>query len=175
MFDAKGSMMAKHNIYGGSVVKVNGSAAFYDSPSIGAGVTLRLRAVQVIEYVEGSSGAGKFGFGEEVGFTADESVMVEDEAVVGNGNLGTVPPTHTSGTVANGQVQLTFLKAKVPEELFEIERDGSINFAGQEGFFTPNGARKWEFVGAGEALVDLEVTVNSFIAPGSDTLSLIHN
>ena len=75
VFDAKGSMMAKHNIYGGSVVKVNGSAAFYDSPSIGAGVTLRLRAVQVIEYVEGSSGAGKFGFGEEVGFTADESVV----------------------------------------------------------------------------------------------------
>jgi hypothetical protein len=87
VFDAKGSMMAKHNIYGGSVVKVNGSAAFYDSPSIGAGVTLRLRAVQVIEYVEGSSGAGKFGFGEEVGFTADESVDVNDEAVVGNGNL----------------------------------------------------------------------------------------
>ncbi len=87
VFDAKGSMMAKHNIYGGSVVKVNGSAAFYDSPSIGAGVTLRLRAVQVIEYVEGSSGAGKFGFGEEVGFTADESVAVNDEAVVGNGNL----------------------------------------------------------------------------------------
>ena len=84
VFDAKGSMMAKHNIYGGSVVKVNGSAAFYDSPSIGAGVTLRLRAVQVIEYVEGSSGAGKFGFGEEVGFTADESVAVDDETVVGN-------------------------------------------------------------------------------------------
>ena len=87
VFDAKGSMMAKHNIYGGSVVKVNGSAAFYDSPSIGAGVTLRLRAVQVIEYVEGSSGAGKFGFGEEVGFTSDESVAVNDEVAVGNGNL----------------------------------------------------------------------------------------
>ena len=73
VFDAKGSMMAKHNIY--------------DSPSIGAGVTLRLRAVQVIEYVEGSSGAGKFGFGEEVGFTSDESVAVNDEVAVGNGNL----------------------------------------------------------------------------------------
>lgn len=84
VFDAKGNMMAKHNIYGGSVVKVNGSAAFYDSPSIGAGVTLRLRAVQVIEYVEGSSGAGKFGFGEEVGFTADEPVAVNDEEVVGD-------------------------------------------------------------------------------------------
>ena len=89
--------------------------------------------------------------------------------VVGNGNLGTVPPTHTTGTVANGAVQLTFLKAKVPEELFEIEVDGSINFAGQEGFFTPNGARKWQFVGAGEETVDLEVNVNYFVAPSSDT------
>jgi len=81
VFDAKGQMMPKHNIYGGSVVKVNGGCAFYESPSVGAGVTLRLRAVQVIEYVEGSSGAGKFGFGEEVGFTMDEEVETEDTNV----------------------------------------------------------------------------------------------
>ena len=81
VFDAKGQMMPKHNIYGGSVVKVNGACAFYESPSVGAGVTLRLRAVQVIEYVEGSSGAGKFGFGEEVGFTMDEEVETEDTNV----------------------------------------------------------------------------------------------
>jgi len=77
VFDAKGQMMPKHNIYGGSVLKVNGAASFYMSPSIGAGITLRLRAVQVIEYVEGSSGAGKFGFGEEVGFTMDDGSDVE--------------------------------------------------------------------------------------------------
>ena len=107
--------------------------------------------------------------GEEV--EADDTIFYSGNiyTVVGNGNLGTTPPTHTSGTVANGDVTLTFLKAKVPEEIFEIESDGSINFAGQEGFFTPNGARKWEFVGAGEELVDLEVNVNYFIAPGSDT------
>jgi len=90
VFDAKGQMMPKHNIYGGSVVKVNGAASFYMSPSIGAGITLRLRAVQVIEYVEGSSGAGKFGFGEEVGFTIEDgdsehveeaSVNIEEEVV----------------------------------------------------------------------------------------------
>jgi len=81
VFDAKGQMMPKHNIYGGSVIKVNGGCAFYESPSVGAGVTLRLRAVQVIEYVEGSSGAGKFGFGEEVGFTMDEEVETEDTNV----------------------------------------------------------------------------------------------
>ena len=90
-------------------------------------------------------------------------------AVVGDGNLGTVPPTHTSGTIANGSVSLEFFKAKVPEELFEVEVDGSMNFAGQEGFFTPNGARKWQFVGAGEEEFDVEVNVNYFVAPSSNT------
>ncbi len=61
VFDSKGNMMTNSNIYGGSVLKVNGSCAFYDSPAVGVGVSLRLRAVQVIQYVEGAQGAGKFG------------------------------------------------------------------------------------------------------------------
>ena len=90
--------------------------------------------------------------------------------VVGNGTLdATTPPTHTTGTVVNGTVSLTFLKTKSPEELFEVEVDGSMNFAGQEGFFTPNGARKWEFVGAGEETFDVKSNVNYFVAPSSDT------
>ena len=44
-----------------------------------------------------------------------------------------------------------------------------MNFAGQEGFFTPNGARKWEFVGAGEETFDVKSNVNYFVAPSSDT------
>ena len=79
VFDSKGNMMTSHNIYGGSVIKVNGSIAFYSSPSIGAGVSLRLRAVQIIEYVEGADGATKFGFDSEDGFTVEEPV-VENEA-----------------------------------------------------------------------------------------------
>ena len=66
-------------------------------------------------------------------------------------------------------MSLTFLKTKSPEELFEVEVDGSMNFAGQEGFFTPNGARKWEFVGAGEETFDVKSNVNYFVAPSSDT------
>ena len=58
IFDSKGTPMMRSNIYAGSVLKVNGSISFYNSPAVGAGTTLRLRAVQVIEYVEGSSGAG---------------------------------------------------------------------------------------------------------------------
>lgn len=81
VFDSKGTPMLNSNIYAGSVLKVNGSIAFYNSPAVGAGVTLRLRAVQVIEYVEGSSGAGKFGFEEETGFTIEDTEEVEEVAV----------------------------------------------------------------------------------------------
>jgi len=89
--------------------------------------------------------------------------------VVGNGNLGNTQPTHSTGTLVNGGVSLTFLKTKQPEELFEVEVDGSMNFAGQEGFFTPTGARKWAFVGAGEEVFDLVSNVNYFVSPSSDT------
>ena len=83
VFDSKGNMMTSHNIYGGSTLKVNGSISFYSSPSIGAGVTLRLRAVQIIEYVEGADGATKFGFDSEDGFTVDGlAAEIEDTPTV---------------------------------------------------------------------------------------------
>jgi hypothetical protein len=67
IFDAKGIPMIDSNIWGGSEIKVNGSVAPYFTSLIGAGVALRLRAVQVIQYVEGGSG-GADRFGEEVGY-----------------------------------------------------------------------------------------------------------
>ena len=73
IFDAKGNVMKESNIWGGSVIRVNSSIAPYNVGLIGAGVSLRLRAVQVIEYVEGGTGsADRFGF-EEVdgGFTQE--------------------------------------------------------------------------------------------------------
>ena len=45
---------------------------------LGAGVSLRLRAVQIIQYVEGASGATKFGFEEVEGFTIEEDVSVSE-------------------------------------------------------------------------------------------------
>jgi hypothetical protein len=53
-------------------MKVNGAIAPYYTSMVGAGVSLRLRAVQVIQYVEGTSGAGRFGFDEEVGYVQTE-------------------------------------------------------------------------------------------------------
>jgi len=76
VFDSKGNMMTNSNIYGGSELKVNGSCAFFHTAMIGAGVSIRLRAVQVISYVEGASGANKYGFDEVDGFTVEEDVSV---------------------------------------------------------------------------------------------------
>ena len=77
VFDADAQMMNKHNIYGGSKIKVSSKCDFYNSPSIGYGVALRLRAVQVLEYVEGSSNGNKFGFDQEEGFTMGEEFTAE--------------------------------------------------------------------------------------------------
>ena len=70
--------MTNSNIYGGSEIKVNGSCAFFHTAMIGAGVSIRLRAVQVIQYVEGANGATKFGFEEVEGFTIEEDVSVSE-------------------------------------------------------------------------------------------------
>ena len=78
VFDSKGNMMTNSNIYGGSELKVNGSCAFFHTAMIGAGVSIRLRAVQVIQYVEGANGANKFGFDEVEGFTVEEDVSVSE-------------------------------------------------------------------------------------------------
>jgi len=72
IFDAKGNVMKDSNIWGGSEIRVNGSIAPYYVKLIGAGIALRLRAVQVIQYVEGGTGsADRFGFGEEEGFVQE--------------------------------------------------------------------------------------------------------
>ena len=47
---------------------------------IGAGVALRLRAVQVIQYVEGGTGPERFGFEEEVGFEQEAAPKAEPKA-----------------------------------------------------------------------------------------------
>ena len=83
IFDAKGNVMTESNIWGGSEIRVNGSMAPYFTSMIGAGVALRLRAVQVIQYVEGSTGPERFGFEEESGFVqADLPKEVSSEIKV---------------------------------------------------------------------------------------------
>ena len=78
VFDSKGNMMTNSNICGGSILKVGGLSSFYHTKMLGAGVSIRLSAVQIIEYVEGSQGAEKFGFVEEEGFTLSEDVSTSE-------------------------------------------------------------------------------------------------
>ena len=102
------------------------------------------------------------------------------------GNL-TISGVHNSTAIegtnlfeANLQInggQLTVNKKVSGEDLklFEVEYisgtvnvpkfGGAVNFAGQEGFFTHTGARKWKYIDASLDTEALEVNVNYFIAP----------
>lgn len=73
LFDAKGKPLADVNVGGGSKIKVSYECVPFYTALIGAGISLRLRAVQVIDLVEFSGGAaaGAYGFEEEDGFEAE--------------------------------------------------------------------------------------------------------
>lgn len=75
LFDAKGKpLTGETKVGGGSVVKVSYEVVPYYTAIAGAGVSLRLKAVQIIELKEYSGGgnAESYGFGEEEGFEASE-------------------------------------------------------------------------------------------------------
>lgn len=72
LFDAKGnSFKPKGYVGGGSKVKVAFEIIPFYTKMIGAGVSLRLRAVQILELVDGDGvTADSYGFDEEEGFEA---------------------------------------------------------------------------------------------------------
>ena len=82
IFDANGETVINPQIWGGSEIRVNAALYPYFVSSIGAGVSLKLRAVQVIALVEGSEGAGRFGFEKTTGYVHKEK---EEGAEVFNG------------------------------------------------------------------------------------------
>ena len=90
--------------------------------------------------------------------------------ITGSGNAaqsGSSEPVHINGDAANGGLTLTYLKKRDPVNRFEIESDGRMNFAGQEGFFTPSGARKWTYVGSGESELSALPNYNYFVSPAA--------
>ena len=75
LFDAKGKpLTGDPKVGGGSVIKVSYEVVPYYTAIAGAGVSLRMKAVQIIELKEYSGGgtAESYGFGEEEGFEAGE-------------------------------------------------------------------------------------------------------
>jgi hypothetical protein len=76
LFDAKGKpITSPPNVGGGSKIKVSYEVVPYYTAIAGAGVSLRVKAVQILELVEYSGGASAdaYGFGEEDGYEAKAS------------------------------------------------------------------------------------------------------
>lgn len=80
IFDAKGKPLQDAKIGGGSKVKVAYELVPYYTAIAGAGVSLRLKAVQVIDLVEFSGGASAdaYGFGEEEGYEAEDTPAAQN-------------------------------------------------------------------------------------------------
>jgi hypothetical protein len=84
LFDAKGRAVKDRDtlrsMWSGTIAKVNFEACPFYQPAIGAGITLRLKAVQIIDLVEGGGSAESFGFGEEDGWATGEEGAVPFDA-----------------------------------------------------------------------------------------------
>ena len=79
LYDAKGNVFQANGktIWGGTKAKVAFQMSPYFVSSIGAGVSLRLKAVQIIELVTGGADASSYGFQEEEGFVAENETKEE--------------------------------------------------------------------------------------------------
>lgn len=75
LFDAKGNPVTDRysvaGLWSGTTGKVAFLASPFYTPVIGAGITLRLQAVQIISLVESGGSGSSHGFGEEKGWTPE--------------------------------------------------------------------------------------------------------
>lgn len=73
LFDAKGKPFDGDEIWGGSKIKVSFEVVPFYTKLIGAGITLRLKAAQIIELRQGGGASAEdYGFGEEEGYEAED-------------------------------------------------------------------------------------------------------
>lgn len=87
LFDAKGKAVdpAKNAIWGGSKIKVAFDAVPFYVPALGAGLSLRLKGVQILELVSGGAGSA-----ESLGFQKEDGFEVSEEAPVATEETGDV-------------------------------------------------------------------------------------
>ncbi len=78
--DAKGKPIQNVNVWGGSEIKVSAELIPYYTTLVGAGVSMRLKAAQVIQLVEGNN--SNFGFKEETGYQHEPIVEEFNEKKV---------------------------------------------------------------------------------------------
>lgn len=90
LFDAKGKPIKNPPpIWGGTVAIVAGELRPFLNPKAECGVSLRLRAVQVIELRSGGGGGGsasEYGFGAEEGYEASDEPSMGDHAPAPDGD-----------------------------------------------------------------------------------------
>jgi acyl-CoA-binding protein len=80
IFDAKGNPMElKETIWGGTKGKISFQIVPYYTAMIGAGVSLRLKACQVLDLVTGQVGGDSFGFSEEDGYEYKKQSKIDAE------------------------------------------------------------------------------------------------
>ena len=81
LFDASGQPIAKDTIvWGGSEMKVSYELVPYHTSLVGAGVSLRLKAAQILKLVSGEgAAASSFGFAKEDGFAQPADVLSATE------------------------------------------------------------------------------------------------
>ena len=77
LYDSKRNVIHPKNVGFGSILRVAFEPYGYNSPSIGAGVSLRLKGVQIIDLSGGGLTAEVCGFEDEDGYLADSNM--EDE------------------------------------------------------------------------------------------------
>lgn len=81
LFDAKGVLLNEcDDIWGGSILRVSAELVPYYVAAVGAGVSLRLKAVQIIELkTGGGADASSYGFSATEGFTAPTETTTSSE------------------------------------------------------------------------------------------------
>ena len=85
LFDASGTLMSDvDSIWGGSTLRVSADLVpFYVGFAVGAGVSARLKAVQIIDLkTGGGANASSFGFEATEGYSAPQVETAQDEGLV---------------------------------------------------------------------------------------------
>jgi len=93
IFDSKGTPFEPDGvIWGGTVAKISFTPSLYSVAAIGTGISLRLKAVQIIDLVKGGNSSDTYGFTEEEGHVStteksETNYTLEEEGETESANL----------------------------------------------------------------------------------------
>jgi hypothetical protein len=72
--------------------------------------------------------------------------------------------------IGGEDTEVNLFKVRWIEQATNRPSGGAIDFAGQQGFFTQTGARKWTYVQAGQDVIEVQSNVNYFVSPTATTI-----